>query len=65
MAEIGDTKKCKFCGNIFTLKREWQKFCSDPCRKKYWTRVHKDSSYLNKKIEALEKEVAELKGKRD
>lgn len=31
---------CRFCGKRFTIKKNWQKYCSAPCRTKAWDKKH-------------------------
>ena len=61
MSWIETTKKCRFCDKVFEPIRDWQRFCSDSCRKKYWKELHKDSSNITKKLERLEQEIEQLK----
>lgn len=40
MSTISGKKKvtltCALCGESFVQKCKWQRYCSDPCRKKAW-----------------------------
>jgi hypothetical protein len=46
---------CRCCGVDFTTSRQWQKFCSPTCQKKYW-KQQQGLSALYDRIDALEKE---------
>lgn len=50
-------RKCKFCGDLFIPKRDWQKFCCREHQKEYWKQVQNDKAFLLKKIEQLEERL--------
>ena len=33
-------KRCLNCKKMFTVYREWARFCTPKCRLAYWQRVH-------------------------
>jgi len=49
--------KCKYCGNFFTPKRSWQKFCNPSHQKAYWKQIQNDKAYLLKRVEKLEEKL--------
>ncbi|MEE9510423.1 MAG: hypothetical protein V3V81_08015 [Candidatus Bathyarchaeia archaeon] len=52
-----DDKPCKGCKIIFTPKVEWQKFHDKACHDTYWKGVYRDRAAMNKRMEAVEKEL--------
>lgn len=48
---------CKLCKKLFVPKREWQKFCSSDCQKKYWRQVYSEKRFLNERLEEVEKKL--------
>lgn len=54
--------ECRCCGVDFVTTRQWQKFCSTDCQKKYW-KQQQGLSALYDKVESLEQRVKELEGR--
>jgi len=50
-------RSCKRCKKGYNPKRDWQKFCSPECQKLYWKELFREQAALNKRVEALEKQV--------
>lgn len=50
-------KKCKFCGELFEPKREWQKFCSKDHQQAYWKKIYDERYKLSKRVEKLEEKM--------
>jgi hypothetical protein len=52
---------CAACGAPFKPRREWQKFCSTPCRQAYHAKLTPEA--LRRDLDELRKRVAELEAK--
>uniref|UniRef100_A0A6M3X5A8 Uncharacterized protein n=1 Tax=viral metagenome TaxID=1070528 RepID=A0A6M3X5A8_9ZZZZ len=50
-------RQCKLCKKQFSLKTEWQKFCSKQCHDKYWRGIYAEKGEINRRLEELEKKV--------
>lgn len=57
--EFADVVKlrCRFCNQIFTPKRSWQKFCNPAHQKAYWKQVQNDKLETNRRLEEIEKKL--------
>jgi len=49
--------RCKFCNQIFTPERSWQKFCRPSHQKAYWKQVQNDKLETNRRLEEIEKRL--------
>jgi len=55
-------QSCRCCGAEFTTSRQWQKFCSPACQKKYW-KQQQGLSALYDRMNEIEKRMNELESK--
>jgi protein-arginine kinase activator protein McsA len=56
----GSLRACEACSAEFQAKRDWQRFCSAPCRKAYHAKLtpealRRDLDAALRRIEALER----------
>ena len=40
LTDIEHPRKCEYCGYMFNPTRDWQKHCTDRCRRLSWTMTH-------------------------
>lgn len=50
--------RCEACGRIFSPKREWQRFCTTPCRQAFHAKLTPEA--LRRDIDELRRQVAAL-----
>ncbi|MCK4792797.1 MAG: hypothetical protein KAV87_54210 [Desulfobacteraceae bacterium] len=50
-------RTCKRCKKSYFPKRDWQKFCDSKCQKLYWKEIFHEKTAMNKRMEAVEKEL--------
>jgi hypothetical protein len=57
-------RTCPGCGRNFRAKRQWQRFCSGPCRYQAWYRHEQDrraaAAGFKERLEASERRIARI-----